>query len=159
MTATIPSAAIVPTELVFTEPEQIALAGFLASYSGLTRDAYMLDLRQFTNLVPPAQPAPVRGSSRRYRVLRRRPGSQRPGPVHRLSPPGHHRRTVQVRRRGRLARAFPGRACPAVAASKTDWLVRQSPVRPVRTVTKLPAEDLLPGVVGFPTAQGKVRAA
>jgi integrase/recombinase XerD len=48
MTATIPSSAVVPANPVFSEPEQLALAGFLASYSGLTRDAYMLDLRQFT---------------------------------------------------------------------------------------------------------------
>jgi hypothetical protein len=45
MTATIPSAALIPAEPVFTEP---ALAGFLACYSGLTREAYMLDLRQFS---------------------------------------------------------------------------------------------------------------
>src|SRR5215469_2554544 len=48
MTTTIPSAAIVPAEPGFTGPEQLALAGFLASYSGLTREAYILDLRQFT---------------------------------------------------------------------------------------------------------------
>jgi integrase/recombinase XerD len=34
-------------ELVFTDAERIALAGFLAGYRGLTRDAYALDLRQF----------------------------------------------------------------------------------------------------------------
>jgi integrase/recombinase XerD len=49
MTTTVPSAALIPAELVFTEPEQFALAGFLASYSGLTGDAYILDLRQFTS--------------------------------------------------------------------------------------------------------------
>ena len=32
---------------VFTNPEALALAGFLAGYSGLTREAYSLDLRQF----------------------------------------------------------------------------------------------------------------
>lgn len=48
MTATIPSSALVVAEPVLSEPEQLALAGFLASYSGLTREAYMLDLRQFT---------------------------------------------------------------------------------------------------------------
>jgi site-specific recombinase XerD len=48
MTTTIPSAVIVPADPVFTGPEQLALAGFLASYRGLTRDAYTLDLRQFT---------------------------------------------------------------------------------------------------------------
>ena len=31
----------------FTDAETVALAGFLAEYSGLTRDAYTLDLRQF----------------------------------------------------------------------------------------------------------------
>lgn len=30
---------------LFTNPEALALTGFLAGYSGLTRDAYSLDLR------------------------------------------------------------------------------------------------------------------
>ena len=34
-------------DLVFTDPERLALASFLAGYRGLTRDAYALDLRQF----------------------------------------------------------------------------------------------------------------
>jgi Phage integrase, N-terminal SAM-like domain len=48
MTTTIPSLALVRPEPAFTESERLALAGFLACYSGLTREAYMLDLRQFT---------------------------------------------------------------------------------------------------------------
>jgi len=32
---------------MFSEAERFALAGFLAGYRGLTRDAYTLDLRQF----------------------------------------------------------------------------------------------------------------
>jgi hypothetical protein len=48
MTTTIPSIEVVAVEPLFTEPERIALAGFLAGYSGLTRDAYALDLRTFT---------------------------------------------------------------------------------------------------------------
>ncbi len=32
---------------MFTDPEALALGGFLAGYSGLTRDAYALDLRQY----------------------------------------------------------------------------------------------------------------
>ena len=36
---------------LFTDPEALALSGFLASYSGLTRDAYALDLRQFAGWV------------------------------------------------------------------------------------------------------------
>jgi site-specific recombinase XerD len=34
---------------VFTIAERLALAGFLAGYSGLTREAYELDLRQFAS--------------------------------------------------------------------------------------------------------------
>ena len=34
-------------EPLFTDAERIALAGFLAGYSGLTRCAYELDLRQY----------------------------------------------------------------------------------------------------------------
>ncbi len=47
MTATTPSAARMPTAPVFTNTERLALAGFLAGYSGLTRQAYELDPRQF----------------------------------------------------------------------------------------------------------------
>jgi integrase/recombinase XerD len=35
-------------EPLFSPDEQAALAGFLAGYSGLTRDAYTLDLRMYT---------------------------------------------------------------------------------------------------------------
>jgi hypothetical protein len=43
------TATVVPiTEDLFSPDEQTALAGFLAAYSGLTRDAYALDLRNFT---------------------------------------------------------------------------------------------------------------
>ena len=43
------SAAIAVAEPVFTGPEQLALAGFLAGYTGLTREAYALDLRQYAS--------------------------------------------------------------------------------------------------------------
>ena len=44
-----PSAVLAVPDLVFTDPERLALAGFLAGYRGLTRDAYALDLRQFVS--------------------------------------------------------------------------------------------------------------
>jgi integrase/recombinase XerD len=47
-TSTIPSTAVVPSRPVLTDQERRALAGFLAGYTGLTREAYALDLRQFT---------------------------------------------------------------------------------------------------------------
>jgi len=48
MTNAAPSAALAATQPAFTDAERIALAGFLAGYRGLTREAYALDLRQFT---------------------------------------------------------------------------------------------------------------
>jgi site-specific recombinase XerD len=38
-----------PAAPVFSNTERLALAGFLAGYSGLTREAYGLDLRQFAS--------------------------------------------------------------------------------------------------------------
>ena len=43
-----PSTALATIQPAFTDAERLALAGFLAGYRGLTREAYALDLRQFT---------------------------------------------------------------------------------------------------------------
>ena len=48
MTATIPSTALAAIQPAFSDAGRLALAGFLAGYRGLTREAYTLDLRQFT---------------------------------------------------------------------------------------------------------------
>ncbi len=48
MTTAVPSTALVTIQPAFTDPERLALAGFLAGYRGLTREAYALDLHQFT---------------------------------------------------------------------------------------------------------------
>src|SRR2546429_413616 len=48
VTTAVPSAALATIQPVFTDAERVALAGFLAGYRGLTREAYTLDLRQFT---------------------------------------------------------------------------------------------------------------
>src|ERR1700756_3342741 len=51
MSTTTPSTstALATVRPVFTDSERLALAGFLAGYHGLTREAYTLDLRQFTS--------------------------------------------------------------------------------------------------------------
>ncbi len=49
MATTSTSTAIVPIQPAFTAAERLALAGFLAGYTGLTRDAYALDLRQYAS--------------------------------------------------------------------------------------------------------------
>jgi integrase/recombinase XerD len=49
MSTTMPSsAALAVIGPALSETEKLALAGFLAGYSGMTREAYALDLRQFT---------------------------------------------------------------------------------------------------------------
>jgi integrase/recombinase XerD len=49
MTTAAPSTALATIQPAFTDAERLALAGFLAGYRGLTREAYTLDLRQFTS--------------------------------------------------------------------------------------------------------------
>ena len=48
MTTAAPSTALATIQPAITDAERFALAGFLAGYRGLTREAYALDLRQFT---------------------------------------------------------------------------------------------------------------
>ncbi len=47
-TTTASTDVVVSVEPLFTEAERSALVGFLAGYTGLTRDAYALDLRMYT---------------------------------------------------------------------------------------------------------------
>ncbi len=47
MTTTMLSTAIVVSDTMFSDAERVALGGYLAGYSGLTREAYAFDLRQF----------------------------------------------------------------------------------------------------------------
>ena len=48
MATTSHSSSLVPVQPRFTDAERLALAGFLAGHRGLTREAYILDLQQFT---------------------------------------------------------------------------------------------------------------
>jgi integrase/recombinase XerD len=43
------STAVAAVEPASTEPERLALAGFLAGYTGLTREACALDLRRYAS--------------------------------------------------------------------------------------------------------------
>ena len=49
MTTAAPSTALATIQPAFTAAERLALAGYLAGHRGLTREAYTLDLRQFTS--------------------------------------------------------------------------------------------------------------
>jgi hypothetical protein len=114
MTATTspPSTEIAVAEPLFTNTERLALAGFLAGYTLLTRDAYALDLRQYASWVPPAPCPAIRCPPTRHRMLRSRPGGSGPGPGHGHTQALHNRRVLPVRRRGRAAGSLPGGPCP-----------------------------------------------
>jgi hypothetical protein len=110
MATTTPSAALVPVAPVFTNTERLALAGFLAAYSGLTRQAYELDLRQFASWCQQHQ-------LRLFQARRARPPAppglriprHRPGPQRARRAPGHRRARPAGRTRADLP-AGPQRA-------------------------------------------------
>ena len=65
MATTFPSAALVPVTPVFSTAERLAFVGFMAGYSGLTRQAYELDCAS-TPAVPHPPPASVWRQARGY---------------------------------------------------------------------------------------------
>jgi len=131
MAATIPSTSLVPVQPVFTDAERVALAGFLAGYRGLTREAYTLDLRQFTGWCRARSlPLPLFSVHRAdietfARELEAR-GRARATVTRR---PVHHCRVLQVRRRGSTSRALSGRPRPAAATGLRVARHRPGPQR------------------------------
>ena len=93
MTATTSSTALATIQPAFTDAERLALAGFLAGYRGLTREAYTLDLRQFSGWCR-ARSLPLFSVRRGHRDLRPGTGSARPSARHRYPAAVHHRRVL-----------------------------------------------------------------
>ena len=99
MATTIQSAVLVPITPVFANSERLALAGFLAGYSGLTRQAYELDLRQFAGWCQQhqlhlfaARRADIEFFARDLEARGTGPGHHHPPPVHRA---GFYRYAVE----------------------------------------------------------------
>ena len=76
MTTATPSTALATIQPAFTDAERLALAGFLAGYRGLTREAYALDLR---SSLPGAEPAHWAYSRSAAPTSKASPGNSRPG--------------------------------------------------------------------------------
>jgi hypothetical protein len=115
MTTATASTALATIQPAFTDPERLALAGFLAGYRGLTREAYALDLRQFTTWCR-ACSLPLFAVRRADIESFARHLEARGRARDRHSQAVHHRRVLQVRGSGRAPRAVPGRARPPSAA-------------------------------------------
>ncbi len=91
MTTAAPSTALATIQPAFTDAERFALAGFLAGYRGLTREANALDLRQFASwcrarsvalspsAAPTSRPSPGNSNSRAG-PARPSPGGCAPSP-------------------------------------------------------------------------------
>src|SRR5580692_8508342 len=127
MTTATPSTALATIQPAFTDAERLALAGFLAGYRGLTREAYTLDLRQFTAWCRARSLALFRRPPRGHRGLRAGAGSPGQGPRHGHPAAVHHRRVLQVRGRGRTPGQLAGRQrtrrlCPEPAATAPGGL-------------------------------------
>ena len=113
MTTAAPSTALATIQPAFTNAERLALAGYLAGYRGLTREAYALDLRQFATW--------CRTRSLGLFVVRRADiesfarDLEGRGLRHRHPAAVHHRRDLQVRGRGGTPGALTRRARPPPA--------------------------------------------
>ena len=110
MTTAAPSTALATIQPVFTDAERLALAGFLAGYRGLTREAYALDLRQFTTW--------CRARSLNLFAVRR------------ADIEGFAR---ELEARGRAGRPSPGGCAPSPGSTATPSKKNSSSTHPRRT--------------------------
>ena len=94
-------------------PERLALAGFLAGYTGLTREAYALDLRQFSTWCRQHDVRLFRAPPRRHPVLPPGSGSQGTGTGDGYPPAVHDRQAIPLRWWGRATGPLAGHPCPA----------------------------------------------
>jgi hypothetical protein len=113
MTTATPSTALTTIQPAFTDAERLALAGFLAGYRGLTREAYTLDLRQFATwcrvrslALFAVRRADIEGFAR---------GTRGQGPRPRYPQAVHYRRVLPVRGRRGTPGSLPGRPRPPSA--------------------------------------------
>ena len=127
--------ALVPVQPAFSNAERRALAGFLAGYRGLTREACALDLRQFTawcrNQSLPlfaVRRAGIESFARDLEAKGRARATRRGGRaltnLVRFSRPGCYPR--QARRAKRPLRRAPDRL-PASCEHRADGRIRRPP--------------------------------
>ncbi len=96
---------------VFSAVEQEALLGFLGGYSGLTRDAYALDLRQFAAWCKQRRLALFDVARHDIEALRPPARGSRSGTSDDLAAVVHDHLAVPLRRRRRPPRTLPSGAC------------------------------------------------
>lgn len=88
-------------EELFTAEEERALIGFLAGYSGLTRDAYALDLRQYATWCSEHRVSLFCARRADIECFGRHPRDAWPGPRNHRAAAVHHRLLLPLRGGGR----------------------------------------------------------
>ncbi|MGH3274304.1 MAG: hypothetical protein ACRDNZ_08255, partial [Streptosporangiaceae bacterium] len=116
MATTNPSAALVPVAPAFTNTERLALGGFLAGYSGLTRQACELDLRQFVSWCQQDQLRLFQARRADIEFFARDLEARGPRPRRHHAPAVHSGRVLPIRGRGRNPRPLTRRPRPAAPA-------------------------------------------
>jgi hypothetical protein len=102
-TTTSASTELAAVRPAFTESERLALAGYLAGYRGMTREAYTLDLRQFAGWCRDRSLALFAVRRADIEMFARDLENKGAGPGDGDPPPVHDRRVLQVRGRGRTS--------------------------------------------------------
>ena len=123
------STALATIQPAFTDAERRALAGFLAGYRGLTREAYALDLRQFTTWCRARSVSLF--AVRRADIETFARDLEGPGPCTRHHYPAavHHRGVLQVRGPRRTPGPLPSGPCPPAAGRLRVSCRRAGPQR------------------------------
>src|SRR5689334_16795779 len=106
MTTAVPSMPLATIQPVFTDAERVALAG----YRGLTREAYALDLRQFTTWCRARSLGLFAVRRADIESFARKLEARRPGPGYRHPATVHHRQVLPVRRGRRTPGSLAGPA-------------------------------------------------
>jgi site-specific recombinase XerD len=112
-------------DLAFSDAERYALAAFLASYRGLTREAYALDLRQFVAWSTEHHLRLFGARRADIECFARDLGSGWPRSSDRRSSPLHGGGVLPLRRTGGTARAVTAGPCPPAPTG-----LRVAPHRP-----------------------------
>jgi hypothetical protein len=126
MTTAAPSTALATIQPVLSDPERLVLAGFLAGYRGLTREAYALDLRQFTAWCR-ARSLPLFAVRRADIESFARELEARGRARHGYPAAVHYRRVLQVRGRGGAPGSLASCARPAAAGGLRVAYCRAGP--------------------------------
>lgn len=155
MTSTPPTVPAVP-DLVFTDPERLALAGFPAGYRGLTRDAYALD-PPVPLLVRAPRPRALLGPSNGHRAVGPGARGSRPRPCDCRPAALHGRRVLPLRRGGGPGGHLAGGPCPLLKAS--TWATRSCASGLEKSTSKVSScqtEIRYCGILGAPFDSGWV---